>query len=250
MMRYQTLGEVQLTELAKSFLEKSDLDTGDTNLVDSHHEHGGSGETVDLRPLRDRAKEMRTLHASLLDDPEFAGDLDRIEGRLSPILHQGLADCRVPDEAMESPDFWRYLALRYFWWFIFWRHQTAQSGKNQAFKEGGKYLRYLDHKKHEISVLARMYIRADLSLDESGSYELAWAGKGATDLWQSHVIPVRTGFSPVLVRALLRRQAREPLGTEDLRDVVKQIKRSNTNVMPIDWDDAEADAYIGHHWPG
>ena len=248
-MRYQTIDESPLAELSRSFLGKTDLSGGDEARIDARHDYAGSGETVDLRPLKIRVKEMRTLHATLLKDPDFKKDPDRIEGRLSPLLHQGLAECRMPDEAMDSPGFWRYLAIRHFWWFIIWRHHTVQGGKNKAFVDGGNYLRYLNHNMHEISVLARMYIRADLSLDESGSFELAWAGKDATDLWQSHIIPVVTGYSPVLVRSLLRRQAREPLGTEDLRYVVKQIRRSNTNVMPIDWDDAEADAYIDHHWP-
>jgi hypothetical protein len=93
-----------------------------------------------------------------------------------------------------------------------------------------------------------MYIRADLALDEDGSYELAWRGRAATDLWQSHLIPVDTGRTPVLVRAILRRQASQPLATDSLRECAKDITRSNTNVVPASWTDEDADDYVDHHW--
>ncbi|MDP7067733.1 MAG: hypothetical protein QF637_08935 [Acidimicrobiales bacterium] len=161
----------------------------------------------------------------------------------------GLKAARMPDEAQDDKDFWQYLVMRYFWWLVVWRHHTAQSAeRNKQFKEGGKYLRYLNHEKHEVSVLARMYIRADLALDEDGSYELAWRGKLATDLWQSHLIPVDTGRTPVLVRAILRKQATQPLTRDPLRECAKDITRSNTNVVPASWTDEDADDYVNHHW--
>jgi len=203
---------------------------------------------MDLRSLETRVRTMKTLHEELLKDPEYKNDPDRIEGRLSQHLHQGLAACRMPEEAMDDKNFWHYLVMKHFWWLVVWRQHTVQSERSKVFRKGGKYLRYLNHDRHEVSVLARMYIRAELALDENGSYELAWACKHATDLWQSHLIPVRTGETPVLVRAFLRRQAREPLSTEKLRDCVKDIRRSNTNVTTIDWKDEDADAYIDHHW--
>lgn len=247
-MRYPTLDVKTFKALAQEFLGKEELGRSDWAQVDSHKVDEGSGDTMDLRALEQHVKEMKILHEELLGDPDYEKDLDRIEGRLSQLLHQGLKACQMSDAAMDSKGFWRYLVMRHFWWFVVWRHHTSQPERSQQFKDGGKYLRYLEHEKHEVSVLARMYIRAELALDDDGSYELAWLGKNATDLWQSHLIPVNTGYTPVLVRALLRRQASQPLSTDQLRECAKDIKRSNTNVRPIDWTDEDADAYIDRHW--
>jgi hypothetical protein len=247
-MRYPTLAETPMSDLAKEFLGKEELGPNDRIKVESLQVYWGSRDNMDLRELEMRVKEMKTLHEELLNDPDYQKDPDRIEGRLSQLLHQGLTACRMPDEAMDDKGFWRYLVMKHFWWLVVWRHHTVQPERSKQFKAGGKYIRYLDHKKHEVSVLARMYIRADLARDGNGSYELAWAGKEATDVWQSHLIPVKTAYTPVLVRAFLRRQARQPLSTPQLRECAKDIKRSNTNVTAIDWADEDADAYIDHHW--
>ena len=248
MMRYPTLNRTPLTTLAKRFLGKEELGPDERAQVKAHLVDRGSGDTMDLRPLAKRVKEMQSLHQELLDDPDYENDPDRIEGRLSELLHRGLKAAGMPDEALDDKDFWQYLVMKYFWWLVVWRHHTVQHEKYKQFKEGGKYLRYLNHEKKEVSVLARMYIRADLALDDEGSYELAWKGKLATDLWQSHLIPVDTGYPPVLVRAILRRQASQPLTRDPLRLCAKDITRSNTNVVPTGWTDEDADEYVDHHW--
>lgn len=248
MMRYPTLDITPLKALANMSLGKEELGPDEQTQIRAHQVDRGSGETMDLRRLEERVKEMKSLHRELLDDPDYEKDLDRIEGRLSELLHKGLKASRMPDEALDDKDFWQYLVMKYFWWLVVWRHHTAQPEKRKQFKEGGKYLRYLNHEKPHISVLARMYIRADLALDEDGSYELAWRGRAATDLWQSHLIPVDTGRTPVLVRAILRRQASQPLATNSLRECAKDITRSNTNVVPASWTDEDADDYVDHHW--
>lgn len=248
MMRYPTLDITPLKALANMSLGKEELGPYEQTQIRAHQVDRGSGETMDLRRLEERVKEMKSLHRELLDDPDYEKDLDRIEGRLSELLHKGLKASRMPDEALDDKDFWQYLVMKYFWWLVVWRHHTAQPEKRKQFKEGGKYLRYLNHEKPHISVLARMYIRADLALDEDGSYELAWRGRAATDLWQSHLIPVDTGRTPVLVRAILRRQASQPLATNSLRECAKDITRSNTNVVPASWTDEDADDYVDHHW--
>ena len=240
-MKYRTLAHEKLEDLARDFLGKERLEPTDLTATEAVTVPEGSGASLDLRPLKKRVKEMERLHRDLLENPDFKKDPDRIEGRLAPLLHQGLKESQMPDEVLDSSGFWRYLVMANFWWFVAWRHSGA-------FKEGGTYMRYLDHKKHELSVLARMYIRADLALDEEGSYELSWAGTDATDIWQSHLIPVKTGFSPVLVRAFLRRQAKDPKNTPTIREIAKLIRRSNTNVVHTDWDDNLAEAFIDHHW--
>ena len=257
MMRYPTLDITPLKALANMSLGKEELGPDEQTQIRAHQVDRGSGETMDLRRLEERVKEMKSLHRELLDNPDYelekpafgiTKDLDRIEGRLSELLHKGLKGSRMPDEALDDKDFWQYLVMRYFWWLVVWRHHTAQPERYKQFKEDGKYLRYLNHEKPHISVLARMYIRADLALDEDGSYELAWRGRAATDLWQSHLIPVDTGRTPVLVRAILRRQASQPLATDSLRGCAKNITRSNTNVVPASWTDEDADDYVDHHW--
>jgi hypothetical protein len=247
-VKYPTITHEKLVELAQDFLGKADLERADLERVEAASSLEGSGQKLDLRRLKTKVTNMRQEHGELLEDFDYQADPDRIEGKLAPMLHEGLRECGMEDEALDDAGFWRYLALANFWWFLVWRHHTCQPRVDrQAFKEGGNYLRYLEHKKHEVSVLARMYIRAELALDD-GSFELSWKGKTGTDVWQSHLIPVGTGFSPVLARALLRRQVRDYKETDTLREIAKLIKRSNTNLVHIDSNDDMADAFIDYHW--
>lgn len=165
-------------------------------------------------------------------------DRDRTEGRLAIRLHQALN--HVDPAVLDDAGFWRYLALRHFWDVIRWREPKAFNGPDNT----EKAIKYVDAIKPTESVLTRMYLRAVAigmnEADPGDEGQLAYVLSTATDFWRSHVIRVRTGTAPPLVRAFVRRQERERMSTEPLRDFAKAINRTWTNVQLNEYDETEA----------
>ncbi len=165
---------------------------------------------------------------------------DRTEGLLAVRLFQVLAD--VDPAVLDDDGFWRYIALRHFWNVVVWRQPKAFAGPESS----EKAIQYVDAKKPTESVLTRMYLRAvavgmngAARNDESVS-EDAYALEKAADFWRSHVIRVRTGTAPSLVRAFVRRQQGKHMSTAPLREFAKAVNRTWTNVLLSEYDEEEA----------
>ena len=65
----------------------------------------------------------------------------------------------------------------------------------------------------------------------------------ATDFWRSHVVRVRTGTAPSLVRAFVDMQRQRRLPTDPLRQFAKALNRTWSNVVLSIYDD-EAQALV------
>ncbi|MDP7067732.1 MAG: hypothetical protein QF637_08930 [Acidimicrobiales bacterium] len=83
MMRYPTLDTTPLKALASRSLGNEELGQDEQDQIKAHRVDRGSGDTMDLRRLEERVKEMKSLHRELLIDPYYWGYLYRIDGRLS-----------------------------------------------------------------------------------------------------------------------------------------------------------------------
>lgn len=225
-MRYKSLSESLCRELVKDLLARrqpsiqgADQGTGD--------------HVVDWGEIRAAAEWMKQ-HIETVKSK----DRDQTEGRLAIRLHQALN--HVDPAVLDDAGFWRYLALRHFWDVIRWREPKAFSGPDNS----EKAIKYVDAIKPTESVLTRMYLRAvAIGMNEAqpgDEGQLAYALSTATDFWRSHVIRVRTGTAPSLVRAFVRRQDRERMTTEPLREFAKAINRTWTNVQLNEYDETEA----------
>ncbi len=205
----------------------------------------GTGERcVDYPKIRSAAEWMKRQIDEA--DPK---DRDRTEGRLAVRLFQALAD--VDPAVLDDDGFWRYLALRHFWDVVAWRQPDAFAGPESS----ETAITYVDAKKPTESVLTRMYLQAvaagmngDAQDGESESKAVhaleAEALEKARDFWRSHVIRVRTGTAPSLVRAFVRRQQRERMNTAPLREFAKAVNRTWTNVLLSEYDEEEAAALL------
>ena len=225
-MKYKSLSESACRELVKdllagrhSFLQGVDQGTGDRS--------------VDWEEIRSAAEWMKQQIKAA--DPK---DRDRTEGRLAIGLYRALA--HVDPAVLDDDGFWRYLALRHFWDVVRWREPQAFVGPESS----EKAIKYVDAKKPTESVLTRMYLRAvavGMNGDvRNGDGEAAHALSRATDFWRSHIIRVRTGTAPSLVRAFIGRQQREPMNTDALREFARAVNRTWTNVLLTEYDEAEA----------
>ena len=225
-MRHPTLAYSKTTRIADQ------LAHGEDPAVDPLVEWVGTGEEVDLAPIQ-AAAESIWQRASSWTDP----DRDRFEGIAAVEFAQALED--MPTEVLDDQGFWRYLAIKYFWPFIAWREERPFAA--------GKHMKYVDASRNTESVLSRMYLRVNaLGGQEHG--DLASAIKDGTDFWRSHVIRVRSGSAPPIVRALARRQSTDRLSTTPLRVAARQLNRTWANIVLHAYDDEAAERLVDQIW--
>lgn len=210
----------------------------------------GIGESLDWTPIR-RASERMKDELSQMNQlnqtkRSSGGDPDQVEGRFAVELHAALTG--ADSEVLDDEGFWRYLALRYFWEVVQWREPKAfDRGPETA-------LKYVDARKPTDCVLTRMYLRAQavgLNVDTpggngdgDGNRDAAHVLAKATDFWRSHVLRVRTGTAPALVRAFVGMQQEDRLATAPLRELAKALTRTWTNVVLNTYDEQEARALL------
>lgn len=190
-------------------------------------------EEVDVQAFEPIAQELKR------DLTVFEGggssDKDAFEGVAAAKLHAGLR--HLPLAVLDDPGFWRYLSVGLFWDVIVWREAGAFQ------KEWQDYRRYIDGTKQSECVPLRMYLRGQIALRD-GDYGLASAVPEATDLWRSHIVRVRTSYSPVLAQGLLRMQRDDRLPTTPLRELAKRIRRVSSNVVLHLYEDGEVDQLL------
>lgn len=165
-----------------------------------------------------------------------ASDKDLFEGQASVKLYGALAD--VPLDVLDDPGFWRYVSLKHLWWLARWREEAT-------FVKGDweKVRAYVDGKRYSECVALRMFIRGRL-VSEAGDPSLATDIPGATDLWRSHIMRVRTSYSPRLVAGLLRQQRDARLTTDELRGFARRLNRMASNVVLHTYDATEVESLL------
>ena len=169
-----------------------------------------------------------------------------MEGKAACVLYEAIETCGMDITALDDPGFWCYLSLAHLWNFIVWREETAFSDDGIAMQ---RYRPYMDGRLSHECVPSRMYLRVK-ALGGLEHQDLAWAVRGGTDMWRSHILRVKSGEHPQVVRAVVRRQAKKEsrLFTKHLREFAKELTRSFVNIVPALLDDDAADALVGDLW--
>ena len=209
----------------------------------------GEGDDLDVTPLEDAQVQIE----GLLDSEETQGsDPDQLEGKAACVLFRALTDAGADAAALDDPGFWRYVCLAHIWNFAAWRQPAAFAGKRSA--EGmpetpASLKSYVDGNRPHECVPVRMYLRVK-ALGGLEHADLASAVSDGTDFWRSHILRVKVGEHPPIVRAMVRRQANDGtrLLTDDLRELAKDLNRTLTNVVPALLDDDAAEDLVGDLW--
>jgi Family of unknown function (DUF6339) len=185
----------------------------------------GSGTEMD----QSFVQELREALAALRRDwPEgFKNDKERnaFEGKAARLVH-----AIVPAEAevLCDPEFWIWLAVVHFPDLVEWRY-----GKPA---EGTKLANYGIGSRTE-NLLYRLWLRAELVLDEQHKDRYHLADAGQIDFYRSHLF--RQGYANArnFARALLRFQypnadlAAPNLKILQIRDLVKRLRRMRSNLF-------------------
>lgn len=224
-MQYPTLPRKTTQDLAAALLR------GENLMADEHIKRSGTGRDVDLDPL----VEVATGLESAIKTHKGA-DRDAVEGASAVALY--LATEQLDTRVVDDPDFWAYLSLGPFWAFVYWREAKTFDGG-----DSDSYLKYVDGRNVAECVLTRTYLRGKLAVS-AGTPSLASDVPSATDLWRSHVIRVRTSYSPALTSAVVRTQRDDRLSTNDLRALARNLNRSRTNLVTEMFDIERANALV------
>jgi hypothetical protein len=160
----------------------------------------------------------------------WKGGKDAFEGRIATRIHQELKDIPIP--VLDDPSFWRYLSLKYFWWYAEWR----ESG---SFKIGGNYMAYTNAKNPNNSIPLRIYLRGQIAA-QAGDENLCTATHQSTDFWRSHITRVKNWRYPSIAKAFIETHAENHMKTSPLREFAKSLGRRRANIVFTHYTDKEA----------
>ena len=209
----------------------------------------GEGDGLDTDILDEARLDIEAL---LRGDEIVVLDRDQIEGKAACRLYRALMDAQVETVTLDDPGFWRYVALAHVWNLVTWREPAAFAiahSEDGTLEPKESFRRYVDGHNSRECLPARMYLRVN-ALGGLEHEQLAWAVRGSTDFWRSHILRVKVGEHPPLVRAVVRRQADAAtrLPTDPLRAFAKELNRTLTNLVPALLTDEAADELVGALW--
>lgn len=223
-MRYPTMTAGDATTYLQAKRAGNQLD------VDSLARYAGSGEDFDsssLQPLRTAlTATMANFPEGIKSKSDAAANV--FEGKASRVIHEGLT---VDSEVLADPEFWIWLAVTHFPDVVEWRYRY---GKEDSVAQLANY----GVASRTENLLYRLWLRAELVLDEDAADRYHLASSGQIDFYRSHLF--RQGYANTrnFARALLRFQypkksnPTEPkLKTLEIRDLVKRLRRMRSNLF-------------------
>ncbi len=198
--------------------------------IDSFIQFAGKGDDFDdsfLLPLRSAVSEtMSSLPEGIKSKSDPIANV--FEGKASRVIHAGIP---LESEALANPSFWTWLAVAQFPDVIEWRYRF---GKNDS---AAQLANYGVASKNE-NLLYRLWLRAELVLDDDAPDRYHLAESGQIDFYRSHLF--RQGYANArnFARALLRFQYPKPthpsepkLKTSEIRELVKRLRRARSNLF-------------------
>jgi hypothetical protein len=221
-MRYRVLTIAQTHEIVELLVAGEDFGTDAVAL------ERGDGEQLDVGPLLDIVEVFRER----LSECGSSVDTEHFEGQLAAALHPWFSS--IPIEVLDDPGFWRYLAVKYFWWF------TAHRESDPIAR--GNFTNLVDATLPAEQIPLRLYLRTR-AIDVDGDVQLAGALAHSTDFWRSHINRVRLGSAPVVARVFAEAKLADTKGrlsTNPLRRVARRLNRTwaNTNLDIYEREDA------------
>jgi hypothetical protein len=185
-------------------------------------------------------------------------DLVQFEIEIAPMVYKAIS--KVSIDCREDEDFWRYLALFPFRWYLIAREPELQPQDYGGLKEGSRINSDGDEeatfsKSGMIyQLIYRTFLIGKAIEDESDgndSFARATAiprGGPLTDIWQSHVIRVTIGRIGLVRHAFIDRVKIEPVAQSRMldfaRDLARRLTRLKNNVALDGHSKSEIDAVV------
>lgn len=186
----------------------------------------GDGQEVDQTFITDLRADLASLKAKYgptnLRNQKKANEF---EFEAAQAIHKRI---QVPAELLGDADFWLWLAVTHFGDIIEWRYGDPQEGTGLANYGLGA---------RSENLLYRLWLRADIVLDDHADDRYGLCRRGQIDFYRSHLF--RQGYANVrdFARALLRFQyphedtAAPYLKVDQIRELVKRLRRLRANLF-------------------
>lgn len=233
--------------------QRHDLQVPDRELVQERR-----GGTFDSQAFDTEVAGLESdWNSKARNDPAWAVEFLEIQiaGSLFEIIN------KLPIDLREDEDFWRYLALFPFRWYLLARepelqpqdygglHGRATSGAGGAEDSGQS----VSNTAMLYQLIYRTYLIGKAMRDESQSDVFARRASikpdgPVTDVWQSHIVRVRIGRIGKVAHALLDRVASRPSSEQLLfaRNLAKALTRLKNNISLDVKDKVETDQIVAH----
>ena len=223
-MRYPTMTAGDATTYLLSKRSGGHMD------VDSLARFSGVGEDLDQSFLPALRAGLTAVMNSFPAGIKSKADpvANAFEGKASRVVHEGM---QIDNEVLADPEFWIWLAVTHFPDVVEWRYRYGKEDSAAQLPNYGVGSR-------TENLLYRLWLRAELVLDEEASDRYHLANAGQIDFYRSHLF--RQGYANArnFARALLRFQypkksnPTEPnLKTLEIRDLVKRLRRMRSNLF-------------------
>ncbi|TPL03742.1 MULTISPECIES: DUF6339 family protein [unclassified Mesorhizobium] len=144
--------------------------------------------------------------------------------------------------ALANPEFWTWLAVIHCKNVIDRRYGEDRDPKNFGVGAATENLLY------------RLWLRAELSVDDNLTDKYDLARRGDIDFWRSHLFRQGYGNCRTFARALISFQFpsnandKPRLKIAQIRALAKQLKRARTNLMFELMSEARATSFIDSQW--
>lgn len=184
----------------------------------------GSGEEFDEGFVDEMRSEVGSLMALSPNGLKNDAERNKFEGAAARLVHS-----LAPDDAeiLSDPEFWIWLAVVCFPDVVEWRYGSKQGGTKPANYGIGSRTENL---------LYRLWLRAELVLDEQHEDPYHLVDAGQIDFYRSHLFRQGYANARTFARALLRFQypkadAAPKLKILEIRELVKRLRRLRANLF-------------------
>jgi hypothetical protein len=230
MMKYPILERREALQILDA--RRHDVDIDEDRFVGIRGD-GAEFDCAFIQKLRDKLEKIKARYPEKIRFRSPEGG--RFETDACSVVHATIPSHLIA--ALSDIGFWRYLAVIHFHPLVEWRHGTEGADTNPSNYGVGNVKRNL---------LYRMWLRAEVSLDVGASDPYHLAKHGDKDLWDSHIIAVRTGNARALVRSLLKflyppkLKGKCCLSIDEVRMLAKHLTRLRANVFLELYDEERA----------
>jgi hypothetical protein len=199
----------------------------------------GDGDDFDVTFVGELLADLASLKAKYgADGMKSQKSSNLFEFEAARAIHQRV---KVPAEVLADADFWLWLAVAHVGDIVEWRYGNPEKGTglpNYGIGARSENLMY------------RLWLRADLVLDDQSDDRYHLCQRGQIDFYRSHLF--RQGYANArnFSRALLRFQyphvdtTAPRLKVEQIRELVKRLRRLRANLFLEILDETECRSVI------
>jgi hypothetical protein len=169
--------------------------------------------------------DLAALKAKYPDGLKSQKNANQFEADAARVIHQHVG---FSPDVLGDPDFWLWLSIAHFGEIVEWRYGNPEHGTGVANYGIGT---------RSENLLYRLWLRADLVLDERSKDKYHLCRRGQIDFYRSHLFRQKSANVKNFARALLRFQyphfdaAAPNLKIDQIRELVKRLRRLRANLF-------------------